>query len=154
VVVLSRLSFIDDVAPLPIGLAIPTTTALVQAKVAPAVELVAVYPRGVLSHTVAVAALVMTAVGWTVTSRLNGVPAHVPEVGVITYLTTTDAVVVLSRLSFIDEVAPLPIGLAIPTTTALVHAKVAPAVELVAVYPRGVLSHTVAVAALVMTAVG
>jgi hypothetical protein len=154
VVVLSRLSFIDEVAPLPIGFAIPTTTALVQAKVAPAVELVAVYPRGVLSHIVAVAALVITAVGLTVTSRLNGVPAHTPMVGVIIYLTTTDAVVVLSRLSFIDEVAPLPIGLAIPTTTALVQAKVAPAVELVAVYPRGVLSHTVAVAALVMTAVG
>ena len=60
-------------------------------------------------------------------------PAHTPMVGVIIYLTTTGAVVVLSRLSFIDDVAPLPIGFAIPTTTALVHAKVAPAVELVAV---------------------
>ena len=76
--VLSRFSFIADVAPLPIGLAMPATTALVHAKVAPAVELVAVYAVDALSHIVFVAALVMTAVGFTVTSRLKGVPAHAP----------------------------------------------------------------------------
>jgi hypothetical protein len=133
VVVLSRFSLIAAVAPLPIGLAIPATTALVQAKVTPAVELVAVYAVEALSQIVFVAALVMTAVGLTVTSKLNGVPGQRPIVGVMIYLTTTGAVVVLSRLSFIEEVAPLPIGLAIPATTALVHAKVTPAVELVAV---------------------
>jgi hypothetical protein len=133
VVVLSRLSFIDEVAPLPIALAIPATTALVHAKVAPTVELVAVYATGVLSHTVLVAALVITAVGLTVTSKLNGVPAHTPKLGVMIYLTTTGAVVVLSRFSLIADVAPLPIGFEIPATTALVHANVAPTVELVAV---------------------
>ena len=76
--VLSRFSLIAELAPLPIGLAIPATTALVHANVAPAVELVAVYAVDALSHIVLVAALVITAVGLTVTSRLNGVPAHAP----------------------------------------------------------------------------
>ena len=77
-VVLSRFSFIAEVAPLPIGFAIPATTALVHANVAPAVELVAVYAVDALSQIVFVAALVITAVGLTVTSRLKGVPAHAP----------------------------------------------------------------------------
>ena len=41
--------------------------------------------------------------------------------------------VVLSSDSLIDDVAPDPARLEMPATTALVHAKVAPAVEDVAV---------------------
>ena len=84
-----------EVAPLPIGLAIPTTTALVQAKVAPAVELVAVYAVDALSHIVFVAALVITAVGFTVTVLVTGVPTHAVApgpVGVIVYVTVTEPV--------------------------------------------------------------
>jgi len=72
-------------------------------------------------------------VGLTVTTRLNDVPAHPPILGVIIYVTATGAVTVLSSDSLIKAVAPAPIPLAIPATTALVHAKVAPAVELMAV---------------------
>jgi hypothetical protein len=46
-------------------------------------ELVAVYVFGTLLHQVAVAALVITAVGLTVTARSNGVPAHPSTDGVI-----------------------------------------------------------------------
>ena len=74
--VLSRDSLISAVAPAPARSAIPATTALVHAKVAPAVEDVALYPSGVTSHTVWTAALVITAVGCTVTTRLNTVPVH------------------------------------------------------------------------------
>ena len=84
VVVLSRDSLINAVLPLPIGFAIPATTARVQAKLAPTVEEVAVYPNGVLSQTAATAALVITAVGLTVTIRLNGVPEQPAILGVIT----------------------------------------------------------------------
>ena len=121
------------VAPAPAPFDIPATAALVHAKVAPTVDDVAVYPSGVTSHTVCAAALVITAVGFTVTTRLNAVPAHPPMPGVITYVTLTGADVVLSRFSLIAEVAPPPAGLAIPATAARVHAKVAPAVEEVAV---------------------
>ena len=76
VVVLSSDSLIDAVAPDPARLDIPPTTALVHAKVAPAVELVAVYPSATLSHTFAMAELVIIAVGLTVTVSVNGVPLH------------------------------------------------------------------------------
>ena len=82
--VLSRFSFIADVAPPPAGLVIPATTARVYAKVAPTVEDVAVYAVDALSHMVLAAALVITAVGFTVTVRLKGVPAQAPALGVIT----------------------------------------------------------------------
>jgi hypothetical protein len=145
---------IDDVAPAPAKLEIPATAALVQAKVAPPVDEVAVYPRGVLLQTFAVARLVITAVGFTVTVRLNGVPLHPLIPGVITYIALTGALVVLVSDSLIREVAPAPAMLDIPATTALVHAKVAPGVELVAVYPNGVVLQIVCAAALVMTDVG
>jgi hypothetical protein len=114
-------------------LEIPATTALVQPNVAPADDEVAVYPRGVLLQTFAVAALVITAVGLTVTVRLKGVPLHPLILGVITYIALTGAVVVLVRDSLISAVAPAPATLDIPATTALVHENDAPAVELVAV---------------------
>ena len=66
----------QHVVPLPSGLLIPATAALVQAKVAVVLELVAVYVFSVLLHQLAVASLVMTAVGLTVTERSNGVPSH------------------------------------------------------------------------------
>jgi hypothetical protein len=65
------------VAPLPAAFDIPATAARVHANVAPAVEEVAVYASGVTSQTVFVAALVMTAVGLTVTTRLKTVPVQV-----------------------------------------------------------------------------
>src|SRR5664280_251224 len=102
-------------------LEIPATTALVQANVAPTVDEVAVYPRGVLLQIFAVAALVITAVGLTVTTRLKGVPAHPPIAGVMIYVALTGAVVILVRDSFIRAVAPAPAPLDIPATTALVH---------------------------------
>jgi hypothetical protein len=83
VVVFVSDSLIDDVAPTPAKLEIPATTALVHENEAPGVELVAVYPRGVELHTVCAAALVITEVGLTVTTRLNGVPGHPPRLGVM-----------------------------------------------------------------------
>ena len=133
VTVLSSDSLISAVAPAPAPFAIPATTALVHANVAPTVELVDVYPRGTLSHTLAAAALVITAVGLTVTVRLNGVPLHPFMLGVITYIALTAAMVVLLSVSLIRAVAPAPAPLDIPATTALVHENDAPAVELVAV---------------------
>jgi hypothetical protein len=78
VVVLSSDSLTDDPVPLLAGLEIPATAALDHAKVAPTVDEVIVYPNGALSHTVAVRALVITAVGLTVTTRFDGVPVQIP----------------------------------------------------------------------------
>ena len=75
----------------------------------------------------------ITAVGLTVTVRVNGVPAHPLTLGVMMYATDIGSVVVLINVSVIVEVVPLPIGLLIPATTALAHAKVAVLLELVAV---------------------
>ena len=152
--VLTRDSLISAVAPAPAKLEIPATTALVQANVAPAVDEVAVYPRGVLLQIFAVAALVITAVGLTVTVRVNGVPLHPFMPGVMIYIAFTGAVVVLVRDSLISAVAPAPATLDIPATTARVHENEAPTVELVAVYPNGVVLQTVGAAALVITDVG
>jgi hypothetical protein len=80
-----------------------------------------------------VAELVITDVGLTVTVRLNGVPAQPPIPGVMTYVTTTGEGVVLSSDSLMSAVAPPPAAFEIPATNDLVHAKLAPAVELVAV---------------------
>src|SRR5664279_6505110 len=100
VVVLVRDSLIRAVAPAPAKLDIPATTARVHENEAPTVELVEVYPNGVVLQTVCAAALVITDVGLTVTTRLNGVPAHPPILGVIIYVTATGAVTVLSCLLY------------------------------------------------------
>jgi hypothetical protein len=78
VVVLSRFSLIAEPVPLLAGLDIPATAALDHAKVAPAVDEVIVYAVDALSHIVFVRALVITAVGLTVTTRFDGVPVQVP----------------------------------------------------------------------------
>jgi hypothetical protein len=70
-------------APLPAGLLMPVTTALVHPNVAVLLELVAVYVFETLLHQLAVAALVITAVGLTVTDKSNVVPAHPFTPGVI-----------------------------------------------------------------------
>ena len=64
-------SVIVDVLPDPTRLLIPVTAALVQANVAVRLELVAVYVLEVLLHQLAVAELVITAIGFTNTSTLN-----------------------------------------------------------------------------------
>jgi hypothetical protein len=71
------------VEPLPTGLLIPATMARVHAKVAVVLELVAVYVFDTLLHQLAVAALVITAVGLTVTATSKVVPAHPFTLGVI-----------------------------------------------------------------------
>ena len=71
------------VAPLPAGLLMPATSALVHPNVAVLLELVAVYVFETLLHQLAVAALVITAVGLTVTDKSNVVPAHPLTPGVI-----------------------------------------------------------------------
>jgi hypothetical protein len=64
-------------------LLIPPTTALVQANVAVLLELVAIYVLDTLLHQLAVAALVITAVGLTVTAKSKVVPAQPLTLGVI-----------------------------------------------------------------------
>jgi hypothetical protein len=76
-------SVIMAVLPDPIGLLIPPTTALVQANVAVLLELVAVYVLEILLHQLAVAPLVMTEVGLTVTATSKVVPAQPLTDGVI-----------------------------------------------------------------------
>jgi hypothetical protein len=80
---LTSVSVIAAPVPPPDALLIPVTTALDHPNVAVVLELVAVYVFEVLLHQVAVAPLVITAVGLTVTVRSNGAPGHVPTVGVI-----------------------------------------------------------------------
>jgi hypothetical protein len=70
-------SLIDDPVPLFAAFDMPPTAALDHPNVAPAVEEVIVYPRAVLLHLVSASELVITAVGLTVTIRLDGVPVHV-----------------------------------------------------------------------------
>ena len=86
-----------------------------------------------LLHQLADAALVMTAVGFTVTVSVKGVPAQPLTLGVMMYATAIGSVVVLISVSVIVAVVPLPMGLLIPATTALLHANVAVVLELVAV---------------------
>ena len=76
VVVLISVSVIVAVLPEPARLLIPPATALVHANVAVLLELVAVYVLGILLHQLAVAVLVITAVGLTVTTRSKVVPAQ------------------------------------------------------------------------------
>ena len=83
VVVLIRVSVIVEVLPDPAPLLIPGTTALVHAKVALLLELVEVYVLDTLLHQLAVAGLVMTEVGLTVTARSKVVPAQPLTLGVI-----------------------------------------------------------------------
>ena len=84
-------------------------------------------------HQLAVAALVITAVGLTVTVSVKGVPAQPLTLGVMRYTTATGSVVVLISVSVIAEVLPEPAALLIPPTTALLQANVAVLLELVAV---------------------
>ena len=76
-------SVIVAVLPDPARLLIPATTALVQANVAVLLELVAIYVLDTLLHQLAVAALVITAVGLTVTAKSKVVPAQPLTLGVI-----------------------------------------------------------------------
>ena len=76
-------SVITAVMPDPARLLIPVTAALVQANVAVLLELVAVYVLDTLLHQLAVAGLVMTAVGLTVTAKSKVVPAQPLTLGVI-----------------------------------------------------------------------
>ena len=82
-VVLTSVSVITAVLPDPARLLIPATTALVHAKVAVLLELVAVYVFDTLLHQLAVAGLVITAVGLTVTATSKVVPAQPLTLGVI-----------------------------------------------------------------------
>ena len=82
-VVLISVSVIVAVLPDPARLLMPPTTALVQVNVAVLLELVAVYVFDTLLHQLAVAALVITAVGLTVTAKSNVVPAQPLTLGVI-----------------------------------------------------------------------
>ena len=82
-VVLISVSVIVAVLPDPARLLIPVTAALVQANVAVLLELVAIYVFDTLLHQLAVAALVITAVGLTVTAKSNVVPAQPLTLGVI-----------------------------------------------------------------------
>jgi hypothetical protein len=82
VVVLISVSVIAEVLPEPARLLIPPTTALVQAKVAVLLELAAVYVLEILLHQLAVAPLVMTEVGLTVTATSKVVPAQPFTLGV------------------------------------------------------------------------
>jgi len=82
-VVLISVSVMVAVLPEPARLLIPPATALVHANVAVPLELVAVYVLGILLHQMAVAVLVITAVGLTVTARSNVVPAQPLTDGVI-----------------------------------------------------------------------
>ena len=83
VVVLISVSVMVAVLPEPARLLIPETNGRVQANVAVLLELVAVYVFGTLLHQFAVAELVITAVGLTVTARSKVVPAHPLTDGVI-----------------------------------------------------------------------
>ena len=76
-------SVIVAVLPDPAKLLMPPTTALVQANVAVLLELRAVYVLEILLHQLAVATLVMTAVGLTVTATSKVVPAQPFTLGVI-----------------------------------------------------------------------
>ena len=81
--ILISVSVIVAVLPDPARLLIPPATALVHANVAVLLELVAVYVLETLLHQLAVAVLVITAVGLTVTARSKVVPAHPLTDGVI-----------------------------------------------------------------------
>ena len=81
--VLISVSVIVAVLPDPARLLIPPATALVHANVAVLLELVAVYVLETLLHQLAVAVLVITAVGLTVTTRSKVVPAQPLTDGVI-----------------------------------------------------------------------
>jgi len=147
-------SVIAAVAPLPVAGVMFGTEALVHPNVAVLLELVAVYVFDTALHQLAVAKLVITDIGLTVTVTLNGVPAHPLTLGVTTYTTFIGSVVELVSVSVIVAVAPLPVAGAILGTDALVHANVAVLLELVAVYVLATALHQLAVARLVINDVG
>ncbi len=78
-----RVSVIALPLPLPAPLLIPATTALLHVNSAVLLELVIVYVFDVLLHQFAVAPLVTTAVGLTVTATSDCVPEHPLTIGVI-----------------------------------------------------------------------
>ena len=105
-------SFINAVEPLPIGFEIPGTTALVHANVAPTVELVAVYATASLLQTVFVAALVITAFGFTVIVNVCAEPEHdtllFENEGVTVIVAVTGAVVALEAVK--EAILPVPLA--------------------------------------------
>lgn len=112
-----------------------------------------------LHMVVAAGVAIAIGVGFTVTSKLNGVPGQpVGPVGVITYLITPNEVPVLSNCSFKDAPEPLLFPVIVPPVGAVniedVHAKVVPVVAEVMVYPTNALSHIVFVLALLIVGVG
>ena len=80
---LTRVSVMVAVAPDPARLLTPTTAALVHANVAVVLELNAVYVFDILLHQLAIAGLVITGDGFTVTATSFIVPAQPLTVGVI-----------------------------------------------------------------------
>ena len=86
-----------------------------------------------LHMVVAAGVAIAIGVGFTVTSKLNGVPGHpVGPVGVITYLTTPNEDPVLSNCSFKEAPEPLLFPFIVPPVGVVniedVHAKVVPVV--------------------------
>ena len=79
----------------------------------------------VLSHQLAVAELVTTAVGFNVTVILYGVPAQPLTAGVTTYTTDFGFVVVLVRVSVISAPVPVVAVGVTPVTVARLQLKVA-----------------------------
>jgi hypothetical protein len=80
----------------------------------------------------ALASLVITEVGLTFAVTLNGVPAHPSTDGVTTYTTSIGSNALLTSVSVMEAVAPLPVEGVIFVTEARVHAKVAVLLLLVA----------------------
>ena len=64
----------------------------------------------IITPVYTITALVITAVGLTVTVSVKGVPAQPLTLGVMIYATATGSVVVLIRVSVIVAVVPLPWG--------------------------------------------
>ena len=112
-----------------------------------------------LHMVVATGVAIAIGVGFTVTSKLYGVPGQpVGSVGVITYLITPEEVPELSNCSFKEDPEPLLFPVIVPPVGAVniedVHAKVVPVVAEVMVYPTNALSHIVFVLALLIVGVG
>ena len=98
--------------------------------------------------------LVITAVGFNVTVSVNGVPAQLLIVGVITYNTLFGLVVLLVRVSVISPV-PLAVAGLTPVTAALLQVNTGVGVvELRILYVLETPLHQFAVPELVITEVG
>ena len=77
--------------------------------------------------------LLITAVGFTLAVTFKAVPAHPFTDGVTTYTTFTGFKVLLTNVSLIVSVDPLPVAGLIPVTNARVQVNVAVVLVLVAV---------------------